>query len=67
MIFNSMNNRNSLESELEAYRNSELFKVTWAQAKLWFGGKPRAFSMMEEMVVDAKRPDTLIAVIRRLP
>ena len=40
------------ESDLEVYRDSELFKVTWAQVKLWFGAKPRAFSLREEMVVE---------------
>lgn len=42
------------ESDLEAYRNSELFKVTWAQVKVWFAAKPRAFSLLEEMVVNGK-------------
>ena len=42
------------ESDLEIYRNSELFKVTWAQVKKWFAGKPRAFSLLEEMVVEGK-------------
>ena len=42
------------ESDLEAYRKSELFEVTWAQAKLWFGAKPRAFSLREEMVVEGQ-------------
>lgn len=40
------------ETDLEAYRKSELFKVTWAQVKLWFGAKPRAYSLLEEMVVE---------------
>jgi quinol monooxygenase YgiN len=42
------------ESDLEAYRDSELFKVTWAQVKLWFGEEPQAFSLLEEMVVKGK-------------
>ena len=42
------------ESELEIYRQSELFKTTWAQAKMWFAGKPRAYSLREELVVNNK-------------
>jgi quinol monooxygenase YgiN len=40
------------ESELEIYRQSELFKTTWAQAKSWFAGNPRAYSLCEELVVN---------------
>lgn len=40
------------EEDLETYRHSELFKTTWAQAKTWFGGKPQAFSLRREFVVD---------------
>jgi len=40
------------EDDLEAYRDSELFKVAWAQVKVWFGAKPLAFSLLEEMVVE---------------
>ena len=39
------------ESDLEVYRKSELFNVTWAQVKLWFGAPPQAFSLREELVV----------------
>lgn len=35
---------------LELYRNSELFKTTWAKTKLLFNTKPVAYSL-EEMVV----------------
>lgn len=42
------------ENDLEVYRKSELFKVTWAQVKLWFAAKPQAFSLLEEMVVKGK-------------
>lgn len=36
--------------DLEVYRQSELFKTTWAKAKTWFAGKPQAFSLQQEMV-----------------
>jgi len=36
------------EEDLEAYRNSKLFKQTWAKTKVLFGGKPAAFSLLEE-------------------
>ena len=34
------------EAQLEAYRNSDLFKVTWAEVKNWFGARPSAFSLL---------------------
>ena len=37
-------------SDLETYRQSDLFKGAWAQAKTWFAGKPQAFSLLEEKV-----------------
>ena len=40
------------EEDLEAYRQSDLFKGAWAEVKVWFAGKPQAFSLYEEMVVD---------------
>jgi len=40
------------ESDLEDYRKSELFEETWAQVKLWFDARPRAFSLVQEMFVD---------------
>lgn len=33
------------ESDLENYRNSELFKDTWAQTKTYFNDKPQAWSV----------------------
>lgn len=35
------------ESDLEAYRHSELFKGIWAETKVLFGGKPEAWSVNE--------------------
>jgi len=35
------------ESDLENYRNSELFKTTWAKTKLLFAEKPMAWSVIE--------------------
>ncbi|MDH3587550.1 MAG: antibiotic biosynthesis monooxygenase [Gammaproteobacteria bacterium] len=34
-------------AHLDAYRNSELFRKTWAQTKTLFAGKPQAWSMEE--------------------
>jgi quinol monooxygenase YgiN len=34
-------------AHLDAYRNSELFRETWAQTKALFAGKPQAWSMEE--------------------
>ncbi|RXJ51430.1 putative quinol monooxygenase [Gelidibacter gilvus] len=33
------------ESDLEAYRNSELFKTVWATTKQFFNDKPEAWSV----------------------
>ena len=33
------------EKDLENYRNSELFKIVWAQTKLLFNEKPQAWSV----------------------
>ena len=33
------------EADLEAYRNSELFKVVWGKAKVLFNNKPEAWSV----------------------
>lgn len=41
------------EEDLEIYRQSELFKGAWSQVKVWFLNKPQAFSLREEMVVEA--------------
>jgi heme-degrading monooxygenase HmoA len=40
------------ENDLAAYRDSDLFKGAWRQAKSWFSEKPRAFSMRREMVLE---------------
>jgi len=40
------------ESDLEAYRHSDLFKGVWSQTRKWFSGKPMVFSLQEEMIVD---------------
>jgi len=37
-------------NDLESYRQSDLFKQAWAQAKAWFAEKPQAFSLLEETV-----------------
>ena len=41
------------EAALEVYRQSEQFKGAWSEVKVWFKGKPQAFSLLEEMVVEA--------------
>jgi hypothetical protein len=33
------------EADLEAYRNSELFRVVWGKAKALFNNKPEAWSV----------------------
>ena len=38
-------------SELETYRQSDLFKGAWSQARKWFAAKPQAYSLLEETVV----------------
>jgi heme oxygenase (mycobilin-producing) len=35
------------EEHLEKYRNSELFKQTWAQTKVLFCSKPEAWSLLQ--------------------
>ncbi|MFY7862007.1 MAG: putative quinol monooxygenase [Chitinophagales bacterium] len=35
----------SEESDLESYRESELFQTVWAQVKTWFDSKPEAWSL----------------------
>jgi len=37
-------------SELETYRQSDLFKGAWNQARKWFSAKPQAYSLLEEPV-----------------
>lgn len=41
------------EEDLEAYRQSDLFKGAWSQVKPWFRAKPQAFSLVREMLVEA--------------
>ena len=41
------------EEDLENYRKSELFKGAWSEVKVWFSAKPQAFSLKEELVVEA--------------
>ena len=41
------------EEDLEAYRQSDLFKGAWSQVKPWFRTKPQAFSLVREMLVEA--------------
>ncbi len=36
---------------LNVYRNSELFKDTWAKTKVLFADKPRAFSLEKLQIV----------------
>ncbi|MEM6379222.1 MAG: antibiotic biosynthesis monooxygenase family protein [Bacteroidota bacterium] len=43
-IFMTYSHWRSVE-DLEAYRNSELFKTTWAQTKTWFADRPKAWSL----------------------
>lgn len=40
------------ESDLNAYRHSDLFKATWKKTKALFADKPEAWSV--EMIVDAE-------------
>lgn len=35
------------EEDLENYRNSELFKETWAKTKILFSNKPEAWSLLK--------------------
>ncbi len=41
------------EAALAVYRQSEQFKGAWSEVKVWFKEKPQAFSLREEMVVEA--------------
>lgn len=36
------------EEDLENYRESVLFKETWAKTKVLFGAKPQAFSLVDQ-------------------
>jgi quinol monooxygenase YgiN len=35
----------SQESDLDAYRESDLFQTVWSQVKTWFDSKPEAWSL----------------------
>lgn len=37
------------ENSLEAYRNSVLFKTTWARTKVLFEDKPEAWSLIDKL------------------
>ena len=37
------------ENDLENYRNSDLFKTTWAKVKPLFSAAPSAFTMVEDI------------------
>lgn len=39
------------ESDLENYRNSDLFKKVWAQTKTYFNDKPEAWSVDKRVVM----------------
>ena len=39
------------ENDLENYRNSELFKETWAQTKTYFNHKPQAWSVDKKVTL----------------
>ena len=40
------------ESCLEKYRQSELFRSTWAKTKILFAEKPQAFSLQSKLIVE---------------
>ncbi len=40
------------EAALEGYRNSELFASIWSRTKILFAGRPQAFSLIREMIVE---------------
>lgn len=40
------------ESDLEAYRHSDLFKSVWSKTKILFSAKPKAFSLVKEQEVE---------------
>ena len=39
------------ENDLQNYRNSELFKETWAQTKTYFNDKPQAWSVDKKVTL----------------
>ncbi len=44
LVFTTLSHWNTAE-DLEAYRNSELFKNVWGQVKVLFSASPYAFSL----------------------
>ena len=40
------------EDALEAYRHSDLFKEVWKGTKALFSGKPLAYSLIQEQIVE---------------
>ncbi len=40
------------EASLEAYRVSALFESVWSRTRVLFAGRPLAYSLVREMVVD---------------
>lgn len=40
------------EAALEAYRHSDLFKSVWKRTKALFADSPKAYSLIQEMVVE---------------
>jgi len=40
------------EEALNAYRHSELFGQVWPQTKALFAGKPLAYSLVSEMIIE---------------
>jgi len=45
LIYNTLSHWNTAEA-LEAYRQSALFRETWARTKVLFADKPRDFSLL---------------------
>ena len=43
------------EDDLEAYRESELFKTTWEETKALFDNKPQAWSMEIQDIVEYEK------------
>ncbi len=50
-VFYTYSHWDNAES-LEAYRTSALFESVWSRTKILFAGRPQAFSLVQEMVVD---------------
>jgi hypothetical protein len=45
------------EADLEAYRQSELFRRTWTQTKALFAARPEAWSLHLENLVEPDKPN----------